>query len=499
VVTDLSGFAHPAIGDGATPPLAPPVEWAAPLFTHLDHGTPESTWRASGFLNRVPTLDLAGLRRLVVISAHPDDETLGAGALIATAGRRGVPVTVIVATAGEGSHPESPTHRPDQLGAVRRREVLAAITRLAPAATVIQLSLTDGRLADSIAELVDEIRLAAEVLADPGAASGSDVGTWLVAPWSADRHPDHAAVSAAARQVAAGVECRLLEFPVWAWHWGSPGDGVLPLETMVGLPVSEEMRVVKDLALAEHRSQTEPLSDQPGDEPVVGTGFQEHFRRHLEVFVDVPVALSTVREPSESLGRDYFDQFYGAGPDPWGFESRWYEQRKRAITMASLPRQRFSAAFEPGCAIGVLTAELADRCDRLLASDIALAPLATARQRLAGREGVAFAQLEVPGEWPAGPFDLVVLSEIGYYCDRDDLAELIRLAVDSLTDDGVLLACHWRHAVVDYPLSGDQVHEQLRAESGLIVQAEHLEEDFRLDVLVRPTEVSVARREGLTG
>ncbi|MEP6561765.1 MAG: PIG-L family deacetylase, partial [Nakamurella sp.] len=70
----------------------------------------------------MPRLELTGLRRLVVISAHPDDETLGAGALIATAARLGVPITVIVATAGEGSHPDSPTHRPDQLAVIRRRE-----------------------------------------------------------------------------------------------------------------------------------------------------------------------------------------------------------------------------------------------------------------------------------------------------------------------------------------------------------------------------------------
>jgi LmbE family N-acetylglucosaminyl deacetylase/SAM-dependent methyltransferase len=434
---------------------------------------------------------------LVVISAHPDDETLGAGALIATAGRRGVPVTVIVATAGEGSHPESPTQRPDQLAAIRRREVLAAISRLAPTASVHQLSLTDGRIADSTAELADEIRSVLDSVDDAGSGSGS--GTWLVAPWSADRHPDHAAVSAAARQVATGAGCRLLEFPVWAWHWASPGDHPFPLEALIGLQVSDDVLSIKDLALAEHRSQTEPLSDQLGDEPVVGAAFAEHFRRDVEVFVDVSFVPSTITEPAESLGRDYFDRFYGTGPDPWGFESRWYEERKRAITMASLPRRRFSAAFEPGCAIGVLTAELAERCDQLLASDIASAPLETARQRLAGRPQVTFVQLQVPSEWPAGPFDLVVLSEIGYYCDRDDLAELIRRAASSLTDDGVLLACHWRHPVADYPLSGDQVHEQLRAESGLAVQAEHIEEDFRLDVLVRPTAVSVARSEGLTG
>lgn len=460
------------------------------MFTHLDLGTPESDWLASGLLEHVPRLELTGLRRLVVISAHPDDETLGAGALIATAARLGVPVTVIVATAGEGSHPDSPTHRPDQLAVIRRREVLAAIHRLAPAARVVQLSIADGRIGESTAALTNEIG---------SAVVGSGAGTWLVAPWSADRHPDHAVVSAAARDVGATAGCRLLEFPVWAWHWAKPGDGTLPPDILVGLEISDEISCVKDLALAEHRSQTEPLSARSGDEPVVGAAFQAHFRRNLEVFVEISGALSTTEEPPESLGRDYFDRFYGAGPDPWGFESRWYEQRKRAVTVASLPRQRFSAAFEPGCAIGVLTAELAERCERLLASDIAAAPLEVARARLKGRDSVTFAQLQVPSEWPAGPFDLVMISEIGYYCGHDDLSDLIQRAVRSLTDDGVVVACHWRHPVADYPLSGDQVHEQLRAESGLVVLAEHLEEDFRLDVLVRPPAVSVARLEGLIG
>ena len=106
-------------------------------------------------------------------------------------------------------------------------------------------------------------------------------------------------------------------------------------------------------------------------------------------------------------------------------------------------------------------------------------------------------QLRIPQQWPAGPFDLVVLSEIGYYCGSDDLDRMIGAATSSLTDDGVLLACHWRHPVADYPLTGDQVHDRLRREPSLAVLAEHVEEDFRLDVLVRPPAVSVARREGL--
>ena len=81
---------------------------AATSFDHRDPGTAEADWAASGLLERLRPLDLKGLRRLIVVAAHPDDESLGAGGLIAEAAALGVPVTVVVATLGEASHPDSP-------------------------------------------------------------------------------------------------------------------------------------------------------------------------------------------------------------------------------------------------------------------------------------------------------------------------------------------------------------------------------------------------------
>ena len=104
-----------------------------------------------------------------------------------------------------------------------------------------------------------------------------------------------------------------------------------------------------------------------------------------------------------SLGQEFFDDFYGDQPDPWGFESRWYERRKRAITMASLPRETFRRAFEPGCSIGVLTAELATRCRRgcwrPTSRSVRWSPPAA---RLSGIPGVRFEQRRIPDEWPSG-------------------------------------------------------------------------------------------------
>jgi hypothetical protein len=352
---------------------------------------------------------------------------------------------------------------------------------------VRQLDLGDGRLAASADALIAEIC---------GVLDDVDESTWLVAPWRDDRHPDHAAASVAARTAAERTGARLLEFPLWAWHWARPGDGTFDPATLTAVELSAQARLAKDAALAEHRSQTEPLSPADGDEPIVPRGFRDHFRRGREVFVDYGFSSDN---RAGSLDQEFFDEFYSAGADRWGFETRWYEKRKRAITLASLPRERFGSAFEPGCAIGVLTAELAGRCDHLLATDISADPLLHARRRLAGRPGVEFAQLRVPQEWPAGSFDLVVLSEVGYYCGEADLSALIAAASGSLTPDGVLLACQWRPPVAEYPTSGDHVHQRLRAESGLAVLAEHLEEDFLLDVLARPPALSVARRTGLFG
>jgi predicted TPR repeat methyltransferase len=202
-----------------------------------------------------------------------------------------------------------------------------------------------------------------------------------------------------------------------------------------------------------------------------------------------------------TLGAPYFDALYAASPDPWSFRERWYERRKRDLTTAMLPQPRYGRAFEPGCSIGLLTAELGRRCDDLLAADTSDAALATAREHLAGRDNVRLARLLLPQEWPVdeAPFDLVVLSEIGYYFDGDDLEVLLDRAVGSLAAGGTLVACHWRHTVDDYPLRGDVVHDRLARRAALLRAARHEEADLLLEVFTLGEQPTPAQREGLTG
>jgi SAM-dependent methyltransferase len=195
----------------------------------------------------------------------------------------------------------------------------------------------------------------------------------------------------------------------------------------------------------------------------------------------------------------YFEQMYAGSVDPWSFASRWYEQRKRALTVAALPEPRYRSAFEPGCAIGLLTEQLAPRCDHVLAADAVGAAVATARQRCAGLANVTVEQRRMPDDWPSGRFDLMVLSELGYYFDDAELDRLLRNAVAALEPGGTLLAVHWRPFVAEHVRPGDEVHTALRAVTGLGLIAAHEEPDFRLDVFRRvpPAARSVAQAEGL--
>ena len=85
--------------------------------------------------------------------------------------------------------------------------------------------------------------------------------------------------------------------------------------------------------------------------------------------------------------RGHFDGLFAASEDPWHFKQRWYEQRKRAMTLACLPRARYASGYEPGCANGELSAALAGRCDRLLISDDVLSEVIQG-YRLADGEAV---------------------------------------------------------------------------------------------------------------
>lgn len=192
----------------------------------------------------------------------------------------------------------------------------------------------------------------------------------------------------------------------------------------------------------------------------------------------------------------HFDQLFAGNNDPWAYRHSWYERRKRALTLAVLTRPRYASVFEPGCANGELSADLASRCDRLLCCDAAGAAVNLAKARLLGFPHARVEHSRLPEQWPAGPFDLIVLSELCYYLSTDDLHRLVDRALASLTDDGQLLACHWRPQTDDCLHTAQQVHDLLQQRLGMHLVVQHHESDFLLDLWSRDG-TSVASHEGL--
>jgi SAM-dependent methyltransferase len=182
------------------------------------------------------------------------------------------------------------------------------------------------------------------------------------------------------------------------------------------------------------------------------------------------------------LDAGYFDRLYAASADPWDFETSEYERDKYLATVEALGERRFQNAFEIGCSIGVLTSLLAGRCERLLAVDVSEGALARARLRCHEKSNVTFARMFVPREFPTGTFDLIVVSEVGYYWSPEDL----RLSIDKIAEasrGGTVELVHYLPKVRDYPLTGDEVHEAFLGDARFTVLRSERAEKYRLDVL----------------
>jgi trans-aconitate methyltransferase len=197
------------------------------------------------------------------------------------------------------------------------------------------------------------------------------------------------------------------------------------------------------------------------------------------------------REPD---ARQYFSGLYERSDDPWLLRERWYERRKRALTLAMLPDERYARAYEPGCANGELSAALASRCDALLAADLNPDAVELARRRVAHLGNVQVEQRAIPDDWPDGRFDLIVVSELAYYLDEGQLSRLCGRLTESLAPGGTILACHWRQPIEGWPHPGDFAHVELNATLPFARLSHYLDEDMVLDVWSSDAD-SVHRRE----
>ena len=105
---------------------------------------------------------------------------------------------------------------------------------------------------------------------------------------------------------------------------------------------------------------------------------------------------------------------------------------------------RFNRALEIGCAEGIFTEQLANRCDSLLAVDFLEVAAVRARQRVGSKSAVNFGVLNIRLDPLPGEFDLICAIHVLDYIRNPLLLRKIReQIVSSLKPGGYLLIGGW--------------------------------------------------------
>jgi len=422
--------------------------------------TPPSRWTQALAEQTLPPFDPTHYRRLVVIAAHPDDETLGVGGSLRVAHRAGVAVTVVVATDGEAAYPGLDARQRRDLARVRRNELCQAMASSGLGEVEIRwLGLPDSALEHHSQELTRHL---AELLAEADA---------YLAPWTADPHPDHRAAGLAAA-AAAPATTYGWGYPVWMWPWMRPEDPLVRWDRAHLLRLGETDLDAKRRARSCFVSQIDQAPS--GGAPVLSPDMLAHSDRSAELVFREP------RARSAPLSR--FTELYAGQRDPWRAGS-WYERRKRAVVSACLPRERYLRGLEPGCGAGELTVELAACCEQLHATEPVGEAAAQARRRTAHCPGVRVTEVALPDGIPEGPLDLAVFSEVLYYLDDPSVHATLDATLRACAPGADLVLVHWRGWPAEAPRHEAATAALVRARPELDELVEHVDEEFVVRVL----------------
>jgi SAM-dependent methyltransferase len=183
----------------------------------------------------------------------------------------------------------------------------------------------------------------------------------------------------------------------------------------------------------------------------------------------------------EATSQTFFENMYRNDCDPWRFASSAYELERYTAIMAALDNRRYRSAFEPGCSIGVLTERLASQCELLLATDISPTAVELARERCSHLANVQVVCLPLTEHLSIKDMDLLMLSEVGYYFDRDLWRTVVQNLVKGVVASGTILASHWLGQSDDHLQTGDNIHSALQSLDGLDLEHSERHPGFRLD------------------
>ncbi|WP_226929476.1 PIG-L deacetylase family protein [Janthinobacterium aquaticum] len=242
-------------------------------------GTPDQLWQDWGGLAALPAISAQQLvpagpdrARAVIVAPHPDDEVLACGGLLQLLAGLGREVLLVAVTDGDASHPGSTLWPRERLRQVRPQESAQALAALGWQQPAWQrLQLPDG----AVQAHATLLRAMLETLLRPGDT--------LLTTWRLDGHPDHEACGWASAAAASSCGARLVEMPVWGWHWAAPGDARVPWHRAHRLALPPEVLARKRAALACFASQLQP-DPSTGQDAIVSPAALQRLLHPYEIY-----------------------------------------------------------------------------------------------------------------------------------------------------------------------------------------------------------------------
>lgn len=232
--------------------------------------------RAMGEARHVSIAELTSREGVMILTPHPDDETLGCGGAMSAAIEAGQDVTVVVLTDGSGSHPNSKQYPARRLANLREDELKIAVSRMTSGKARIDfLRYKDQNVPETAHDRRPIIAQLSTII------QSHRIGTvWTT--WRGDPHPDHKAANDIAK-ILVGLYpyLNLWAFPIWGRFIdvaSAGSNGWVQFDTI-------KYRDEKAAAISAYRSQmTQLITDDP-DGFVMEKEMQSHFLESPEFFL----------------------------------------------------------------------------------------------------------------------------------------------------------------------------------------------------------------------
>lgn len=239
-------------------------------------GMPAQIWNRAPQLAQIPTINPSILvpfgARVVVVAPHPGDEVLACGGLLQLLSTLDYPLKLISVTDGSASHPGSNLWSAKRLSVFRPQESVEALRRLG--LPMHSLKWIRGGFCDN--DLAAHEQALSQFI-----ARYLQAGDVVFTTWRHDGIDDHEAVGRAAAKACALKGVRLLELPIWAWHW--------PIREAARIPWQRARKVRLDTwSVARKRHAAHAYASQLLGDPLIG----------LAPMLP-PVLLERMREPYE--------------------------------------------------------------------------------------------------------------------------------------------------------------------------------------------------------